>query len=111
MEARRNPKWDVGHSIDESALQNMLDLYVENFTHAPDYGSMLDPPLEMMFMANNPNGIREKLSRDVSRSFPGLQNHFPLPPNDFMCGALNSLIGLSPPGSRPDCLVTKASPF
>lgn len=64
----------------------------------------MDKRLRFMYVCNNRWGARARIldRLNESDSMPGVRNSFPSTPREFFCGALQSLVTLSPGGTAPD---------
>lgn len=64
----------------------------------------MDRRLRFLYVCNNRWGGRGAIldRLNASDSMPGFRNFYPAAPRSFFCGALQSLVGLSPGGTAPD---------
>lgn len=71
-----------------------------------DYGLCRASPRGSPQVCNNrfKKGGRETILTRInaSNALPGTANYFPSPPREYICGALRSVVSLSPAGTAPD---------
>jgi len=58
--------------------------------------------LEFLYACNNNYGTRAEILANLGHSIPAFHNSYPAAVRSYFCGALRSLVSLSPQGTAPD---------